>query len=91
MSAVAVAVNALLEVGRPDLAAGVYENRANHPSHKPGMNSMSVRDANVVARAFHLAHLTFHPSAVLEEDPEACGRPGQLGITCWECDQEDDQ
>lgn len=83
-----IAVDALFEVGRGDLANGVCANRRGFPSHRPGMNSLSVEDANLVARAFHLAHLTVHPSAVLEHDPDACCRPGQLGITCCECDDD---
>lgn len=72
-----VARSALIEVGRIDLAAKVYTNRAGMASMNP--NDRSEVDDETVVRAFHIAHTLIHPHAVLERVD------GELGIWCDIC------
>lgn len=74
-----VAMAALCEAGRPDLAARVTTNRAGWPSMRH-----ADADRDVIARAFHLAHLSAGHDCRLERVTQLDGsRP--LGITCAEC------
>lgn len=61
-----IAHAALLDVGRPDLAASVGTNRAGNSTCIGGFPAHPVDDQKLLARAFRLGH---------QADPEGCPDP----------------
>jgi hypothetical protein len=78
-TAVTVARAALIEAGRPDLAARVNENKAGWPTmaHTDG-------EHEIVVRAFWLGHISTGHRAAIERDPLDDDMPGIFCDDCWE-------
>lgn len=72
--AVPVAIAALVEAGRPDLASRVNPNRAGWPSMRH-----CDADHDVVVRAFWLGHLSSGHKCRIDTDEET-------GLPCIDCD-----
>jgi hypothetical protein len=84
---VAVALAALVEVGRIDLAqrVGSTPNRKGFPMFMEGFSTLSDEDHAIMAKAFVIAHQSVHPDAYLTTDARD-GRQGTHCPTCWEAD-----
>lgn len=84
--AVVVARNALIEVGRPDLARRVKENGAHHPMMEVRYKS-GEGEEEIVAKAFWLGHNALYPDhhAKLTLDAES----GLPCIWCAKCLERD--
>lgn len=77
---VEVAMAALCEAGRPDLANRVYANRAGWPSMAHADN-----DTDVVVRAFWLAHKSTGHRCDIAPCITVDGRE-EPGIVCIDCE-----
>lgn len=83
---VRVAVGALLEVGRPDLAAHLSPNKRGFPSTtgsglRFGDGSMDRVSERIMANAFLIGHRAVHPVARRSVDSF-----GNLGMECDTCE-----